>query len=62
MVMEILVRVVMVLGCLTIELTHAGPESVAREAGLRRPSGVVCSDLVRRHKGQRPLLRAAVRF
>jgi len=30
----------------TIELTHAGPITVDREAELRRPSGVVCSDLV----------------
>src|SRR5580765_2191251 len=31
----------------TPELTHAGPEDAAREAELRAPSGVVCSDLVR---------------
>jgi hypothetical protein len=31
------------------ERTHAGPKSTDREAELRRPSGVVCSDLVRRH-------------
>ncbi len=30
-----------------MELTHAGPKTVAREAELRRPSGVVCSDFVR---------------
>jgi hypothetical protein len=35
--------------CLTLELTHAGPKDVAREAELRRPSGVVCSDFVRPH-------------
>jgi hypothetical protein len=29
-----------------MELTHAGPKGVARAAELRRPSGVVCSDLV----------------
>ena len=32
-------------GLLTQKLTHAGPKTVAREAELRRPSGVVCSDL-----------------
>jgi hypothetical protein len=32
----------------TPELTHAGPEDADREAELRRPSGVVCSDFVRR--------------
>jgi len=32
---------------LTSELTHAGPKDADREAELRRPSGVVCSDLVR---------------
>ena len=30
----------------TIDLTHAGPKSVDREAELRRPFGVVCRDLV----------------
>ena len=30
-----------------MELTHAGPKRVNREAELRRPSGVVCSDMVR---------------
>jgi hypothetical protein len=30
-----------------MELTHAGPKTASREAELRRPSGVVCSDLVR---------------
>src|ERR1017187_5509404 len=29
-----------------MELTHAGPKDVNREAELRRPSGVVCSDLL----------------
>ena len=29
-----------------MELTHAGPEGVGREAELRRPTGVVCSDFV----------------
>jgi hypothetical protein len=29
---------------ITSELTHAGPKAVAREAELRWPSGVVCSD------------------
>ena len=33
---------------LTMDLTHAGPKTVDREAELRRPSGVVCSDLVMR--------------
>ena len=33
--------------CRTPELTHAGPKTVGREAELRRPSGVVCSDFVR---------------
>ena len=33
---------------LTTELTHAGPKDAAREAELRAPSGVVCSDFVRR--------------
>ena len=32
----------------TFKLTHAGPKTVDREAELRRPSGVVCSDFVRR--------------
>ena len=31
---------------LTIELTHAGHKPVNREAELKAPSGVVCSDLV----------------
>src|SRR5436190_19173988 len=31
----------------TSELTHAGPEGMNREAELRRPSGIVCSDFVR---------------
>jgi hypothetical protein len=29
-----------------MELTHAGPKDVDREADLRWPSGVVCSDFV----------------
>jgi hypothetical protein len=29
-----------------MELTHAGPKDVDREAELRRPSGCVCSDFV----------------
>ena len=33
---------------LTGELTHAGPRGAARETELNAPSGVVCSDLVRR--------------
>jgi hypothetical protein len=33
---------------LTPELTHAEPKDVVREAELEAPSGVVCSDLVRR--------------
>jgi len=31
------------------ELTHTGPKDADREAELRQPSGVVCSDLIRRH-------------
>jgi hypothetical protein len=34
---------------ITIELTHAGPNDVNREAELSAPSGVVCSDLVSSH-------------
>src|ERR1035437_6800193 len=33
---------------LTQKLTNAGAKIVDREAEVRRPSGVVCSDLVRR--------------
>ena len=29
-----------------MELTHAGPKDAVREAELKAPSGVVCSDLV----------------
>ncbi len=32
-----------------MKLTHAGPKDIAREAELRRPSGVVCSDLAMPH-------------
>jgi len=31
---------------LTLELTHAGPKDAAREAELKAPSGIVCSDFV----------------
>ncbi len=27
-----------------MELTHAGPKDAAREAELKAPSGIVCSD------------------
>jgi hypothetical protein len=40
---------------LTMELTHAGPIDAAREAEPNAPTGVVCSDFVRRSHNCRML-------